>query len=148
MTTRLFLDATPIRLQPPHGAPVTLPLSLEQLLAAGLRHFPPAEVALEQAIALTEDALMPRIPALRAAPPDVLQLADPSLQALPALLGRSAPVTLQLDDVEQAFNRLADVAAGLPARSLGVPEQPRFVAALLVVRELMHHVGWRQLQLP
>ncbi len=148
MATRLYLDATPIRLQPAQGDVVTLPLSLAQLLAEGLGRFPPSEHALEQAIATTEDALMPQVPALRMHPQELLQLADPSLSTLPAMLGRMEAATFHIDEVEQAFNQVVDVAAGMPARSLGVPEESHFVAALLVVRELMHHAGWKQLQLP
>jgi hypothetical protein len=148
MSTRLYLDTAPIRLQPAQGEAITLQLSLEQLLAAGLGHFPPTELALEQAIATTEDALMAQMPALRAQPLELLQLADQTLAELPAVLGQPAGAPLTVEAVERAFNQLVAVAAGLPARSLGIPEQPQFVAALLVVRELMHHVGWKELQLP
>ena len=148
MTTRLYLHATPITLQPAHGEAIALALSLDRLLADGLARFPPGEAAIERAIATTEDALMPHVAALRAHPLEVLWVADDGLAALPTLLGDEARTRWHIDAVERAFNLLADVAAGLPAHRAGLPAQPRFIAALVVVRELMHHVGWQQLQLP
>ncbi|KRG40534.1 hypothetical protein ARC78_12530 [Stenotrophomonas pictorum JCM 9942] len=146
---QLHLEHDPIRLRPGHGEDVCLPLSLTALLADGLQRFPPSEAALERAIARTEDALMPQIPALRAHLHLQLDCADAVLAPLTGLLvlpAQARPV-LQIEQVEHAFNLLARVAAGMPARSVGLPEQPGFVAALVVVRELMHHVGWRQLRL-
>lgn len=150
MDTRLYLASAPIRLEPADGTAIVLPLSLQQLLDTGLQRFPPGGIALEQGIAMTEDALMPHVAALRQHPLEVLNVADDALAPLPALLGQSTGTahTFGIDAVEQAFNLMADVAAGLPAHHVGLPEQPRFVAALLVVRELMHHVGWSALKLP
>ncbi len=149
MNTRLYLGSTPIRLEPVDGEAIVLSLSLQQLLDAGLQRFPPGEIALEQGIAMTEDALMPHVAALRQHPLEVLEMADDALAPLPALLGQNIGTahTFGIDAVEQTFNLLADVGAGLPAHRVGFPEQPRFVAALLVVRELMHHVGWSALRL-
>ena len=104
---------------------------------------------MELAIASTEDALMPWIPALRLDSLEVLECADAVLAPLPGVLGypQQAICELDIEEVERAFNQLAQVTAGMPAKSLGVPERPDFVAALVVVRELMHHVGWEQLRL-
>lgn len=150
MHTCLHMDQSHISLQPAEAEAIVLPLSLDGLLEAGLQNFPPSELALERAIALTEDALMPQVAALRSYPLEVLIAADETLAALPSLLGCTDTGSLQLgiDDVERGFNQVAQVAAGMPAHAVGLPAQPRFVAALLVVRELMHHVGWKQLQLP
>lgn len=150
MHTRLHMDQSHISLQPAGAEAIVLPLSLDGLLEAGLQNFPPSELALERAIALTEDALMPHVTVLRSYPLEVLIAADETLAALPSLLGRMDTGSLQLgiDDVERGFSQVAQVAAGMPAHAMGLPAQPRFVAALLVVRELMHHVGWKQLQLP
>lgn len=145
----LYLQEDAIRLQAGRTTNISLPLSLSSLLEASLQHFPPSERAMELAIASTEDALMPWIPALRLDSLEVLECADAVLAPLPSVLGypQQAIVDLDIDEVERAFNQLAQVAAGMPAKSLGVPERPDFVAALVVVRELMHHVGWEQLRL-
>jgi hypothetical protein len=150
---QLHLEQDPIRLQPGQGPDICLPLSLTALLDDGLQRFPPSEVALERAIARTEDALMPQIPAMRAHPHVQLACADAVLEPLAGLLALPVqPVRvrvwmLEIEQVEHAFNQIARVAAGLPASAVGLAERPDFVAALLVVRELMHHVGWRQLRL-
>lgn len=143
MNLRLHLQEETIRLQAPHAATVVLPLSLDDLLAAGLEAFPPGSAALEQAIQLVEDALMPAIPSLRHPPAMLLECADPVLAPLLPATGRDlmAAATLSITDVEDVFDRLTRVAAGVPARSLGVPDQPGFAAALVVVRELLHHIG-------
>ncbi|MGX9718841.1 hypothetical protein [Stenotrophomonas acidaminiphila] len=143
MTLRLHLQEATIRLQAAHAAAVVLPLSLDDLLAAGLERFPPRAAALEQAIQLTEDALMPAIPALRQPPATLLECADPVLAPLLPATGRDAgaTATLSIAEVEEVFDRLARVAAGVPAHSLGLPAHPGFAAALVVVRELLHHVG-------
>ena len=145
----LQLEDGPIRLHAGASTDIRLPLSLAALLEAGLLHFPPSEQALEQAIASTEDALMPWIPALRQESLEVLECGDAVLAPLADVLGypRQAIAELEIDEVERAFNQLAEVAAGMPAKSQGIPEQADFVAALVVVRELMHHVGWQQLRL-
>lgn len=149
MNLQLHLQETAIRLQAPHAAAVLLPLSLDDLLAAGLSRLPPGEVALEQAIQRVEDALMPAIPALRQPGATGLECADPVLAPLLAASGRApgTAATLSIDDVEEVFNRLARVAAGVPAHSLGLPAHPGFAAALVVVRELLHHVGLAALRL-
>lgn len=145
----LYLQEDLIRLRAGSTTDISLPLSLAALLEAGLRPFPPSERALEQAIASTEDALMPWIPALRLDSLEFVECTDAVLAPLPDLLGypRQPICELDIEEVERAFNQLAQVAAGMPAKSVGLPELPDFVAALVVVRELMHHVGWGQLRL-
>ena len=145
----LYLQEDLIRLRAGQTTDISLPLSLSSLLEAGLQHFPPSEQALEQAIASIEDALMPWIPALRQDSLEVLECADPTLAPLPGVLGYpQQPIwELDIEEVERAFNQLAQVASGMPAKSMGLPERANFVAALVVVRELMHHVGWQQLRL-
>ncbi|MBL8830560.1 MAG: hypothetical protein JNM18_26540 [Planctomycetaceae bacterium] len=51
-------------------------------------------------------------------------------------------VELEISTVEDVFGRLASVAYGAPATQLGIPESRSFAAAVLVLRELMHHAGF------
>ncbi len=44
--------------------------------------------------------------------------------------------------MEQTFERLAAVAEGRPVALEGLPETPEFAAALLILREFMHHLGF------
>jgi hypothetical protein len=47
-----------------------------------------------------------------------------------------------LDEVEQLFQRLASASLGNSAARLGLPSGNGFVAATLILRELMHHLGF------
>ncbi len=49
------------------------------------------------------------------------------------------------DAVEQLFNRQAAVASGRPSASEALPEGFSFVAGLLLLRELMHHLDIEQI---
>ena len=43
-------------------------------------------------------------------------------------------------DYSRKWYVMAAVAMGRPAAAEGLPDDPRFVATLLVVREIMHHL--------
>ena len=151
MSTRIFLDEAPLRLlaEATAAEPVTLPLDLSSLLDSGLQLFPPSERALESAIALIEDALMPCIPALRRYPLDLLRCEGafmPQLGDAAGCASGTGTVQLSIDALERVFNRIADVAAGIPARSVQIPQSPGLVVTVLLLREIMHHVGYPQLE--
>lgn len=149
MPTRIFLDETPLRLQTTATDSLNLPLDVASLLASGLRHFPPSEHTLEHAIALVEDALMPLIPVLQRHPLDRLHCEGAFMPELGRATGvdpTAETVHLSIATLEDLFNRIADIAAGMPARTLHIPESTGFVATVLVSRELMHHAGYLQLE--
>jgi hypothetical protein len=126
-------------------ADASLPLgSFTQLLAL-LPHEPPTAGELENAIAEIEDRLMPVLKALPAA--RRLSSDEALLHELAAHMTPPATTTLDIDAVERLFNRLADVASGLPAARAGIPPERAFAAALLLVREVMHHGGFPALAL-
>lgn len=104
--------------------------------------FPPLPVALEQAIADIEDALMPQLPAL-ADQHGPLHSRSTAANALrePAGLSPTGPQWLSRQSLEAVFNRLADAANGAPLRQLGLPEDWPFAAHLTALRELLHHAG-------
>lgn len=52
------------------------------------------------------------------------------------------------DAVEQLFNRQAAVASGRPSVSEALPEGLGFVAGVLLLRELMHHLDIEKIDLP
>ncbi len=74
---------------------------------------------------------------------------DAALIELAELAGvpGGAHTVLTLDAVERLFQRLAYVAEGRPAAVEGLPERASFAAALLVLRELMHHMPFATLNL-
>lgn len=103
-----------------------------------LQHEPATPAELEAAIACIEDALMPAVRHLPAAAE--LYCAEPSLQTLAHLAAAGAlPARLDTGRVERLFNDLADIAYGMPAARLGLPTARDFTAALLVLREVLHH---------
>ena len=124
------------------SAPTTLEVGSFQRLFEILVHEPATANEIEAAIAEIEDMLMP---AIRALPKHghLMTLASP-FDALLQAVGRPDADTVQLEisTVEDVFGRLASVAYGTPATQLGVPESRSFAAAVLVLRELMHHAGF------
>ncbi len=94
--------------------------------------------AMESAIAAIEDDLS-RIPA--SVHGTAIASGDPGLHAIARAAGMDRAATaISRDAVEQVFVRLSAVAMGRPVASEGLAEDPSFTVALLVVRELMHHL--------
>ena len=113
-----------------------LPLGSAALVARFFKRLPPSAYALEEVIAWVEDAVMPLAAQL---PPGAQWYSDsPAVRALD--LGAQA-AELDIDTVEQLFNALADWVQGRPAALAGIPQDAHWCAALLVLRECMHH--WR-----
>lgn len=108
------------------------------LREAWLRHVPPTGPELEAAIEAVEDAVMPlhgRWP-----PDPLLEVAAEA--PWPAAL----PATLDRDSLEDLFNRAAAVAQGRPASSDPALADPDMAAWLVLLREVMHHLGFERLQ--
>lgn len=126
-----------------------------QLLALGLQRTaeqqfkttPPTPLALEQAIMVVEDEVMP----LRAWIPEGAALfsQDAVVQQIAQVAGVAAggPLLLALEDLERCFNRLSHVVLGSPAAREGLPGDNHFAMALLILRECMHHLQFAQISL-
>lgn len=109
------------------------------------RHDAPTADEIENAITAVEDALMPvrtRIPA-----GSTLKSMDAGIReiAYAAGLPHQPKLNLHRDSVEQAFNRMAEVAHGRPAGHDPLPPGAGFAARLLILREFMHHVGFEEI---
>ncbi len=104
-------------------------------------HMPPSTIQLEAAIADIEDQLQPISHSLQAS--DQLHL----------ILGAEHPLSvlfadhelLSREEIEEQFRLLAMLAEGYPLRSSGLPDDAGFAAGLLILRELMHHLGFLSL---
>ena len=115
------------------------------------KHRPPTPGELENAIMVVEDELA----RARATIADgaVLLSGDAALREVARLAGVTgvagvadrAGLSVQIDAVEGVFDRLAAVSLGRPASSAGLPEDNEFAATLLILRELMHHLGFSAL---
>ena len=121
---------------------LSLPVSADALARDLLRHAPPSPLEIERAIERVEDAVMPARARLLAALR--LQTDDARLRALVGAASAAradAPVWLDIDTVEQIFNRLVARAQGRPASQDPLPVDGPSAARLVIVRELLHH--WR-----
>lgn len=104
-----------------------------------LQHEPAEAIELEAAIADIEDQLMSIIndlPKHR-----YLVTSEQTIWDIAKVAGLNTDNEIQLDinTVEEIFNRLVDVAYGTPASRLDLPVNREFAATVLFLRELMHH---------
>jgi exopolyphosphatase/pppGpp-phosphohydrolase len=122
-----------------------LPLGTERTALEKFRTTPPKPLDMEHAIELVEDVVMP----LQKLVTRGAQLfsADAAVQeiALHAGIAPAVPQTLSQEALERLFNRLTAVVEGSPAAHQGLPDSNRFAAALLILREFMHHLQFAQI---
>lgn len=139
--------ATRLQLQP-HSTvlafgdaePVTLPVGPAGLAEAVLRHDPPTAAELEGVIDRIEDALT----ASRLAHADrgELRIDDAVLRTLPGLGAVGSQLTR--DAVEALFGKLASRSLGTPVSPAELPPGRDLAAALVILRECMHHLGFER----
>lgn len=137
-------EITRLRLQPDRTVldgrstpAVALDVGPRSLAAGSFRRDPPAPHELERAIEVVEDALVAA--GLAHASRSVLVSDDPLLRRA---LGGTGMLTR--DEVEARFERLAAVSLGQAVAAAGIPMDPDAAAALLLLRELMHHLGYQR----
>jgi exopolyphosphatase/pppGpp-phosphohydrolase len=123
-----------------------LPMGSERTAREYFKTTPPTPLAMEHAIQVVEDVVMP----LRAVIPREAHLfsTDAMLREIALLAGaeQTEPMRLTLEAMERIFNRLGAVVEGSPAAHQGVPESNGFAAALLILREFMHHLQFAQIE--
>jgi hypothetical protein len=126
-------------------APTTtlaLAVGIESTARAYFRHNPPSALDMETAIAAVEDVVMP---ALRQLPAGLaLNTSDAAVHRIALLAGvpEGPRMVLSIDAMEACFVRLAAVVQGRPSTQDVLPTDNGFAAALLILRELMHHLGF------
>ena len=114
-----------------------------------LKHEPPRAEELEAAIDIIEEFIMPVVRELPAGG-QLVSSSEAMLDVVRAIGGsareirhsRASGNPVSVEEVEALFNRLADVATGMPAETLGVPVSRSFATHLLLLREVMHHGGF------
>lgn len=121
-----------------------VPLSADALVRQCLRHEPPWPIELEHAIELTEDAVMPLAAQFAGSAGLILQGVGAALIAHRLASAGIAQTALNLDEVEALFNRLVSVSQGRPPAQETLPTDARFFAAMLILREFMHHLNFAQ----
>lgn len=127
------------------GAQERLAIGTHKTAHAHFRHFPPTAVEMELAIMTVEDELA------RVRLPEGLTLycADAQAWQIARLAGLEpdSGATVSREAVEQVFERVAMMALGHPALLVGLPEHREFAAGLLILRELLHHLGFTAFRL-
>ena len=122
-------------------------LGVDSLVRLSLRHAPPRPVELEHAIELTEDSVMPLADQFTGSNQLVMQGIGAALIAQSLSAGSNGQSALTLDEVEALFNRLVAVTEGRPTSQESLPTDARFIAAMLILREFMHHLQFANVTL-
>lgn len=139
--TSMTLDGHRVVLRGPAIGEVVVAVGFETV-ASHFRHAPPTGAEIEAAIDVIEDALMAT--GLGQARRGSLTSTSAELRSLPGL--ENAGTGLSLDEVESLFQRLAAAASG-PRSVLGpLPADREAAAALLILRETMHHLDFDHIQ--
>ncbi len=123
----------------------TLPLGTASLARQWMRHTPPTPLDIEHAIEVTEDVLMPL--AARLVRSEQLQLSSSGAALILQGMGAAPDAVLiwSLEEVEDLFNRIAMVSQGRPIGHEALPTAPEFYAAMVIVRECLHHLRFTEL---
>jgi hypothetical protein len=149
MTTTLQLTLNPSNAQL-HNMQTSvlvgdIAVGFELMTAQHFSKLPLDAMALERAIEWTED----RIQLGRIAVPKgailCTQADDVRMLAAVAGLDQTTP-TLHVDAVENVFSRLVLQAFGQAAPQQALPDIARTFATVVLLRELMHHLGFDHIQ--
>jgi exopolyphosphatase/pppGpp-phosphohydrolase len=136
-TTRLAIGAHETSVQSALGE-LRLAIGFEATAAAHFHHHPPAAVEFERAIdAIEEEVMKARAVA---GSDSSLVVEGGTARELAIALGGAESATLEA--VETLFQQLAAASLGQTAARHSLPAGGRFAAALLILREFMHHLGF------
>jgi len=143
-TTRLELDPQRTTLTVESAAGLVVEVGYLSVRERFFRHDPPTPSELESAIDAIEDALMASH--AQRADGGTLVIADEVRRRLPGLLPDVTATTLE--DIEARLQRLASASLGHPGALATMPIGPEAAAALVILRECMHHLGYARLLIP
>jgi len=118
----------------------SLPLGTASLARQWMRHTPLTPLDMEHAIEQTEDVVMPL--ASKLVRTDRLLLRGSGAALILQAVGAKPDAALKwgLDEVEGLFNRIAMVSQGRPSGQEALPTAPEFYAAMVILRECLHHL--------
>lgn len=117
-----------------------LPLGTASLARRWMRHTPPTPLDIEHAIEQTEDVVMPLAAKLLRTEQLQLRGSGAALILQGAGAAPDAALHWSLDEVEDLFNRITMVSQGRPMGHEALPTVPEFYAAMVIVRECLHHL--------
>lgn len=118
----------------------SLPLGTASLARQWMRHTPPTPLDMEHAIEQTEDVVMPL--AAKLVRTQRLTLRGSGAALILQAVGAKPDEAFHwnLDEVEDIFNRIALVSQGRPSGQEALPTAPEFYAAMVILRECLHHL--------
>ena len=111
------------------------------------KRYPPSPLEIETAIMAVEDEVTrARAVALHHAP---LYSADERVRQMTRIVGGADGLvpTLRIEQVENLFDQLAARSEGRLPSQVQIPDDPRFAATLVILREFMHHLHFDTVQL-
>lgn len=110
------------------------------------KHIPPSPLEIENAITAVEDEVTRACVVTREHGP--LYSTDERVDDMPRMLGYSDGLAgvLSIEQVESLFEQLAARSEGRPASQVDIPDDPRFTATLLILREFMHHLNFHNVK--
>ncbi len=117
-----------------------LRLGTASLARQWMRHTPPTPLEIEHAIEQTEDVVMPLARKLVRTEQMLLSGSGAALILQGVVAAPDAAVRWNLDEVEHLFNRIAMVSQGRPSGQEDLPTAPEFYAAMVILRECLHHL--------
>lgn len=141
-TTTLRLHPDRSTLSDGVGPELVIGLGVDDIARSLFLHDPPTAIEIEQAIDVVEDALAAT--GLRHDTRGELSIVDAVLLA-PLGLTRDGMHRTR-DEVEERFDRLAAAAIGRPDALAGMVLDRAGAAALLLLRECMHHLGYESVR--
>ena len=124
-----------------------LPLGTASLARQWMRHTPPTPLDIEHAIEQTEDVVMPLAAKLVRSEQLLLSRSGAALILQGVGVAPDAALRWSLEDVEDLFNRIAMVSEGRPSVQEALPTSPEFYAAMVILRECLHHLRFSEVVL-
>ncbi len=127
------------------GTELHLPAGSRQTADSYFRHNPPTESEVEESINQVEDQLMKLTSTFKDKDYQLVS-ADPQIREI-AHYANITNDSLSIQEMEAVFSRLAMIIRGRPAATDTLPLTGEFAASLLILREVMHHLGFSHIQL-
>ena len=117
-----------------------LEMGSSRMSTAFFKHNPPSPLEIENAIRVVEDEVT-RARAVAGGRAS-LYSTDEMVSEMARMAGcrDGSVITLSLEQVEKLFDQLAARSEGRPSSQVDLPDDPKFAATLLILREFMHHL--------
>ena len=124
-----------------------LALGYASLARQWMRHTPPTPLDIEHAIEQTEDVVMLLAAKLERTEQLLLRGSGAALILQGVDADPNAALMWSLEEVEDLFNRIAMVSQGRPSALEALPTAPEFYAAMVILRESLHHLRFSEVVL-